>query len=156
MSTYIAIRAEKLGIPVVEATKPVLIDVTDQDASAAKPKNSKCCAFARAAKRLKGVKRGYFFRSIAYLEYPDKMVRYELPPSVRQEIISFDRSRLIFPGTYQLSPPHTSRKSQAVTNRGVRAKAKKEKAAKAVRKLSVKKSVRHQTQGVRMATEPTE
>lgn len=39
-------------------------------------KNSKCCAFARACKRqVTGIKGAYFFRSIAWLEFEDKIVR---------------------------------------------------------------------------------
>src|ERR1700687_5007606 len=121
MSTYIAIRAKKLGIKVIEATKPVTIEVKGSDVKKAVPKNSKCCAFALAAQRLDGVNKGYFFRSIAYLEYADKMVRYALPSSLKIEIVSFDRSRKVFPGVYQLSIPK-SRKAQKKHNKVARIK----------------------------------
>lgn len=112
---YIYKRAEDLGIPVVEARNRLLITVTDADVVGAKKANSKHCALARAALRLPSVNAAYFFRSTAFLEYDDKMVRFLLPESVRREIVSFDRAQIFASGVYQLSPmpPALTRKAQA-------------------------------------------
>jgi predicted DNA-binding transcriptional regulator AlpA len=105
---YVTKRAKELGIPVIEARVPVRVTVTNQDVVSATKKSSKQCALARASARLPEVKAGYFFRTTAYLEYRDKMIRYSLPTSVQKEIVSFDRARLFAPGTYQLSPTSTA------------------------------------------------
>jgi len=97
-------RAKRLGIPVVDAENPIIVTVTKDDVVKAKKKDSTMCALSRASARLPGVRRGYFFRSMAYLEYANRMVRYVLPPSVQKEIVSFDRSQMFAEGAYQLSP----------------------------------------------------
>ena len=101
---YVYKRAEDLGIPVVEAKKPLFVGVTAIDVADAKKKNSKYCALARAAARLPQVNAAYIFRSTAFIEYPNRMERFLLPQSVQKEIVSFDRSRIFAEGTYQLSP----------------------------------------------------
>lgn len=102
-------RAEDLGIPVQDANDRVLVTVTNHDVVNAKKANSKHCALARASLRLPEVNAAYFFRCTAYLEFKDRMVRFELPNSVQKEIVSFDRARMFAPGVYQLTPPSPSR-----------------------------------------------
>jgi hypothetical protein len=103
MSTYITKRARDLGLKKSDAKKPLLLEVRKVDVTKAVQKNSKCCGFARACKRIPHVRAAYFFRSTAWVEYDDgKIVRYILPPSVQKEIVSFDRSKIMAPGTYQL------------------------------------------------------
>lgn len=116
---YVYKRAEDLGIPIIEAQSRLLVTVTSQDIILAKKADSKHCALARAALRLPKVNAAYFFRSTAFLEYPDKMVRFLLPESVRKEIVSFDRAQIMAPGTYQL---------RAVTSTQTRAAWKKKRA----------------------------
>jgi|SRR6185436_5721446 len=101
---YVYRRAEDLGIPVVDATGHVHVVVTDNDVVNAKKANSKHCALARASLRIPGVNAAYFFRSVAFLEFEDRMVRFALPPSVQKEIVSFDRAQIFDAGKYQLSP----------------------------------------------------
>src|SRR5262245_22914328 len=103
--SYVHERAKKLGLPIIEATEPVFIGVAADDIRKAKMKNSKCCAFSRAAQKEPGVRAAYFFRSIAFIEYPDRIVRYALPASARTELLSFDRSGVMAPGEYRLAPP---------------------------------------------------
>ena len=113
---YVTKRAKELGIPVVEARIPVRLTVTSRDVASATKKSSKQCALARASVRLPDVRAGYFFRTTAYLEYRDKMVRYALPTSVQKEIVSFDRARMFAPGAYQLSPTSTpTRQERSLT-----------------------------------------
>ncbi len=104
MKPYVYKRADDLGIPVAEAKRRLLVTVTDEDVVKAKKADSKHCALARAALRLPNVNAAYFFRSTAFLEYEDKMVRFNLPESVRREIVSFDRAQIMAAGVYQLSP----------------------------------------------------
>lgn len=106
---YVYQRAEDLGIPIVDSTSPVVMAVTEHDVVNAKKANSKHCALSRAALRLPNVVAAYFFRSAAFLEYRDRMVRFNLPASVQKEIVSFDRAQIFAPGVYQLSAIEPSR-----------------------------------------------
>jgi hypothetical protein len=106
---YVYQRAEDLGIPVVDGRDRVQVVVTEHDVINAKKANSKHCALARAALRVPGVDAAYFFRSTAFLEYADKIVRFLLPVSVQKEIVSFDRARMFASGVYQMTPPNPAR-----------------------------------------------
>jgi hypothetical protein len=106
---YIQTRAQERGIPMIDSRKNIVIEVSPQDCKAAEG-NPKNCALARAVKREykgKGVLAAYFLRTSAWLEYDDKLVRYDLPTSVQKEIASFDRGAGFAPGKYSLSkvPP---------------------------------------------------
>lgn len=103
--TYIErlIRENKLQL--TDAKAPLKVVITQNDIVNAKQLNSKCCAFALAAKKQPGVKKAYFFRSVAYLQFESKMVRFNLPASVRLEIESFDALGIVMPGVYNLAPP---------------------------------------------------
>lgn len=105
---YVYKRAEELGIPVVEGRKLLNVVVTMSDVQGSKKANSKHCALTRAALRIPGVVAAYVFRSMAYLEYRDRMVRFQLPVSVQKEIVSFDRSKIFAEGAYHLRPPSPS------------------------------------------------
>lgn len=108
---YIYSRADDLGIPVKDASQRMFVAVTAHDVINAKKANSKHCALARAALRLPEVNAAYFFRQTAFLEYEDKILKFELPVSVQKEIVSFDRAQIFAPGVYQLSPPPPSSRS---------------------------------------------
>lgn len=110
--TYVARRADELGIPVVDGVGHVHVVVTESDVANAKKANSKHCALARAALRLPGVNAAYFFRTMAFLEYEDRIVRQHLPVSVQKEIVSFDRASIFASGDYQLSPVSPSDRDQ--------------------------------------------
>jgi len=104
MSNFVLTRAGRLGLKVLEASKTLRLEVTQEDVDSAVCKNSKCCAFSRAARRLPKVKAAYFFRTTAYIEYQKKVVRYLLPMGVQKEIVSFDRAKIVAPGEYWLNP----------------------------------------------------
>ena len=116
---YVYGRADDLGIPVVDAKERVFVAVTANDVINAKKADSRHCALARAALRLPGVNAAYFFRSRAFLEYADKMVKFTLPSSVEKEIVSFDRAQIFAPGAYQLSPiePSMRKRKRSVYNK---------------------------------------
>jgi|SRR5208337_1014208 len=102
--TYVTRRAHERDLEEVDAVKPLVVEVTARDIKLAKAKNSKECALARAVKRTMPVKAAYFLRTIAWLEFPSKMVRYRLSHSVQKEIVSFDRNKMMSTGEYVLSP----------------------------------------------------
>lgn len=107
--TYVQKLCETRGLKLTNATRPIIVGVAVDDILKSRTKNSKCCAFARAAKREPGVRAAYFFRSTAFLEFGDRMVRYDLPQAVQKEIVSFDRGGVMAPGQYELKPPRPSR-----------------------------------------------
>jgi len=105
MSVTMKQRCEERGLKLVESTKPLILSVNSKDVARATEKQADECALARACKRqYHGIKAAYFFRSTAYLEYEDRIVRYLLPQSVQKEIVSFDRSKKFEPGNYHLRP----------------------------------------------------
>lgn len=110
------------GIPIVDATEPLKVCVRKCDIKGAGVKNPGDCAMARACKRQKGVKSAHFTRSTAYLEFDDKVVKYDLPTSIQKEIVAFDRAgdKAFEPGVYQLSkvrPSATQAVQKAKANR---------------------------------------
>jgi hypothetical protein len=123
MSSYINKRSRELGLKVVDARAPLVLGVTTSDVQYAQKKNPECCALARACMReYRGVRSAYFFRSAAWLEYPDRLVHYYLPVEVRKAIQAFDRTGAMPPGAYRLlKPPPTLRLGKA----GKKARAEK-------------------------------
>lgn len=126
---YVYKRAEDLGIPVQDGTGHIKVVVTDDDIVRAKKANSQHCALARAALRLPRVNAAYFFRSVAFIEYPTAMIKYSLPPSVQKEIVSFDRGGIFAAGVYQLSPMPPSNTRPALDKRNKRLRKERKRAA---------------------------
>lgn len=157
MSTWITRRANDLGLRIIDARQPLELELSRTDITQAIRKNSKDCAFATACKRQFKARAAYFFRTTAWLEYPDKMVRYILPQSMQKEIVSFDRSKIMAPGVYQLSKPTVSDSKKAVNNRNQkridRVKAVRRRLAKAA--TQVRRPIRHRTKFIRTAQEPS-
>jgi hypothetical protein len=162
MGTFVSKRAKELGLKTIDASKDLVIEVVQNDIDKATRKNSKCCAFANAAKRqFEDVKAAYFFRSTAWLEYEDKLVRYLLPPAVQKEIVSFDRAHVMEPGTYRVNRPSKAqrldgskfKKGKSWANRSAKAKANK---GKKKVPLGPGRKVRNRTKGVRSLYEPAD
>jgi hypothetical protein len=151
MSTFITKRARELGLKKVDATRPLELEVTRNDVRLAVPKNAKCCALARACKRQLECRAAYFFRSTAWLEYEDRVVRYLLPPSVQKEIVAFDRSRSMEPGLYQLTPP--GERSSLVA---IRTRSTKRPGRHPPGNGKTKRRVVHATSAVRTLQEPAD
>lgn len=144
MSTLIAKRAQGLGLKMVDAKKARVIEVVAKDIKQARSQDPRHCAFANACRRTdKKIRAAYFFRTSAWLEYSDKMVRYILPGSIQKEIVSFDRGGLTAPGTYQLSPPKGSNALGAA-----RARSKKRK-KHPKGNGRIKRKVIHRTESIR-------
>jgi hypothetical protein len=117
MTTIIRSLAKEAGLRLVEARKPIVIELTREDIAGARQQDQENCGFARACTRMKGVTGAYFFRTTCWLQYDDRLVRYMLPPSVQREIVCFDRGGKMAPGTYQLSPPRSTRTLRAARKR---------------------------------------
>lgn len=117
--------AKKAGLQMEDAKHHMNISVTTDDVAKAKRKDSMHCAFAEALVRQRpGAVNAFFFRSLAYVETATKLTRYILPPSVRLEVASFDRSGIMDPGVYQLSAPTKADKMGAASKRAKRSKSK--------------------------------
>lgn len=152
MSSYISVRAKERGIPMLDANKPIVVDVTPADCRKADRKNPEQCALARAVERMykdQGVVSAYFFRSCAWLEYKDKLVRYHLPPSMQKEIVSFDRGAGFAPGKYQLSKVAESGTYAAVQKRSAKRLGRHQPASGRIKRRFV-----HRTEGIRNIIEP--
>ena len=117
MSTFISKLSKELKIPKVDAKKPLAISVKPCDVKASTQKDPGNCAFARAAKRSLGADAAYFFRSCAWLQYPNRLVRYTLPVSAQKEIVAFDRAKAFEPGDYHLTAPAKSQTMEAAMKR---------------------------------------
>lgn len=145
MSTFLMKRADELGLEMADAEGPITLSLTAKDIKQSKTKDSRFCAFARAAKRQYKCKQAYFFRQTAWLEYENKLVRYHLPSTVQREIVAFDRDGGMMPGQYKLTPHVPSSKL---------GKERKVPKTKRVRKKhdgskALKKKVAHQTEAIR-------
>lgn len=101
----------KFGYPevtkVVDATEDLEVEVTERDAKNSRKKDHADCAMAVATRRQEGAKTtkkvgSIISRSIAYVIRGNTATRYEVPPSVRSEVISFDRGGGFEVGNYQL------------------------------------------------------
>lgn len=87
-----------------------------------------------------------FFRTTAFVEFKDKIVRYQLPGSIQKEIVSFDRAKVMSAGAYRLSPVGPVR-----AGRGSK---KSKKHQKPARTTATRIKARHQLQDVRTKFEP--
>lgn len=94
------------GKKVVDAKEPVLLIISAADVTKGKTKNPGGCAAALSAMRTcKGAVSAKVHLSRAYVEYPDKIVRYMTPQRLRTEIVSFDRGHKFESGDYELQVP---------------------------------------------------
>ncbi len=93
------------GKPVVDAKKPVILEITAHDLRVGKKRRPDCCVAAEACKRQFGVKRAIAQLSRIYIEEPKRWIRYVTPGGLRNEIISFDRgNNWSGVGEYRLAP----------------------------------------------------
>jgi|HubBroStandDraft_6_1064221.scaffolds.fasta_scaffold1085152_1 hypothetical protein len=105
MTTYLDKMANEMGLRRVSARKSLDITVTKKDTVRGVVKDPECCALALACRRVDpDVKAAYFFKTTAWLQYERKLVCYALPLVLQKEIVSFDRSGIMAPGAYSLSP----------------------------------------------------
>lgn len=95
---------------VMDALRSVEVTVTSRDSSEGKKMKSTECALARAAKREYNADGMIIGLATSYIIRGKKALRFQTPPSVAREIVSFDRHHDFAPGKYSLSPkPPASR-----------------------------------------------
>lgn len=85
------------GLPVIDAKRPIMLNITTLDIRKADPKQPDSCAIARACMRELHVKEARIHLGRIYLRTNDSnWTRYQTPSALRDEIIAFDRG-----GTFQ-------------------------------------------------------
>lgn len=140
--------AKVSGKPIIDATGPAILCVNSKDVSGSTAKDPTNCALARAVKRnYKTVLNAYFFRSVCWLEYEDKMVRYALPVSVQKEIVAFDRSQRMEPGNYRLRPPQPSARRENIKKRSRKFASEKGRGNQG--STNIKRGFKHRTTDIR-------
>lgn len=100
--SFITKYAEKNNLKVRDSRRHMVVTVLAKDLKGARRNNPECCAFARACKRQKKVDAVHFFKTSAWIEKDGVLTRFQLPESMKREIIVFDRGGKFAPGEYQL------------------------------------------------------
>jgi hypothetical protein len=104
-------RAVRKAFPAVrtvsDARVPLEITVEPRDRRRGKLKSPADCAMAQACKRQEGADGALVRLSSAFIIDGTHATRYNVPESVRREIVSFDRHGDFQPGRYRLAavPP---------------------------------------------------
>lgn len=141
------------GKRVVDARKPVTINITPRDVATGDNKNPSGCAAARAARHsIPECISARVHVGRVYIEQKDKWVKYRTPASLRTEIVAFDRGGSFSPGEYTLRPitlgetaEYKSEWQRGQTNRNKLGSSP----TKSPRKLRVAKIKRHEVIGIR-------
>lgn len=98
------------GKPIINATKPVELEIIDKDIAKADRKEPLDCVVARACRRDLKAKEVRVHLSRIYIRFNDgSWQRFMTPTSMRSDIIAFDRGGTFPPGTYVLKPPPANR-----------------------------------------------
>lgn len=98
------------GLPVYDATEPLMIEVLPADISRRRRLDPERCAVAEACKRELQVQEARVYLSRLYVHQGDHWLRYVLPESIRSEIQTFDRGGGFSTGTYRITPPVPSKR----------------------------------------------
>lgn len=93
------------GLPVLDATKKVVISIGNSDIKNGNSKDPAGCAAARACVRqLQGVEQARVHLGRIYLKIGKRWLRYQTPDAIRSEVIAFDRGGSFEPGDYVIAP----------------------------------------------------
>lgn len=151
MSTYISKLAKETGKKVVDAKKGLILKVGQKDIDDAERSNPSNCGFAKAAVRQFKAQSAHFFRSVAWVETPRAIVKFNLPGSMQKEIVAFDRAKAMVPGTYKLSAVNPNARQNVARARN---KARREKLGKYAHwskgKIKQKPRFHHRTEDIRI------
>lgn len=94
------------GKPIVNATESITLVVNGSDVARSDHQESANCAVARACRRQLHAREVRIHLSRAYIRSNESnWVRYDVPRSMRAEIVAFDRGGRFSPGTWVLTPP---------------------------------------------------
>lgn len=102
---------------VSDADDDAFVEVTHADVKASSKKDHNGCAMAVAAKRQFHATGMVVSPTTAYVVKHDKAIRFQLPPSVQKEIVSFDRGGGFAEGNYELHRPAKSNRIGARAGR---------------------------------------
>lgn len=130
---------------VIDATKPIVVEVSREDCRRGKFQEPDACAMAKALEREHDG--AIISLKVAYIIDGNKATRYVVPESVAREVVSFDRAKLFAPGEYSLRPPSKADKIGGRT-RPQYAKNRKPSYPTAKRRV-------HRTTGIRSLTRST-
>ena len=92
------------GNKVVDAKKDLVLIVLARDVAHASKKSPKTCVVAKACSRQEKME-AIIHLTRVYLRNGGNWARYVLPPSLRGELIAFDRGGIFIPDTYVLLAP---------------------------------------------------
>lgn len=90
------------GLPIVNATKSLKLEITTADIKHSQKKSAGFCAAAVACVRQLKAKEARVHLSRTYIRHNGKWIRYITPTSLQKEIIAFDRGGSFEPGHYRL------------------------------------------------------
>jgi len=98
------------GLPVVDASKPLRIEITPSDVEKGNTKDPGGCAAARAIMRQEHCTQARVHLGRTYIKDDERKrwVRYRTPMAIRAEVISFDRGSEFAPGEYVIPPMQPS------------------------------------------------
>jgi hypothetical protein len=97
------------GLPVVDASMPLIVKITGKDIQHAKRRSSDCCAAARALCRENPeILEAHVYMSRTYLKKRQVIERYITPPALRLETMAHDRAGIFMPGEFTLGAPRGS------------------------------------------------
>jgi hypothetical protein len=92
-------------VEVVDATEPIVIEVTKRDETASKRRDHEVCALAVACKRSEKLDGVIVSVGRAYLVKGTRATRYTMSQHAQREIIAFDRGGGFSAGAYTLNTP---------------------------------------------------
>ena len=102
-----------------DATNHITLEILPRDIKGATLKSPSACVTARACRRQEGREARIHLSRVYIKKNGDNIwYRYFVPPSLRGEIVSFDRGGKFFPGKYVLSPPTPAERLGADKRRG--------------------------------------
>lgn len=94
------------GKPVLDAKRPITLNITKGDIDKADRKEPADCAVARACRRELHAKEVRVHLARIYVRMNDgNWQRFMTPKAMRSEIIAFDRGGSFEPGEFVLTPP---------------------------------------------------
>lgn len=92
------------GKPVKDADEKFVLTITKADVKSGAAKTSSQCAAAKALCRQTGCEEARVHFSRVYIRKQGKWLRFGAPPSLRNEVIAFDRGGEFAPGEYVIGP----------------------------------------------------
>src|SRR5215831_19978885 len=109
------------GQRVVDANKPIVLYVHDNDVAKGKVKNCEECAIAVALKRQLRLSRVRVYLTRTYVFSGGRWVRYHTPKDAREQLRKFDRGLGFIEAVYKLVPPYPTERINGRARHGTSA-----------------------------------